>query len=121
MQAVKFSWRRLGMHLLLDAVGWISYAVPGLGESIDLIWAPLSSYLLMKMYPGTVGKVAGLIEFAEEILPGTDFIPTFTLTYLYTLWENRVRGINSSTSSNRGRPIESHDKRRNNKPDNAPR
>jgi hypothetical protein len=36
------------------------------------------------MYKGTVGKVAGIIGFVEELIPMLDFIPTFTLTWLYT-------------------------------------
>jgi hypothetical protein len=35
------------------------------------------------MYKGTVGKVGATITFLEEILPFSDFIPTFTLTWIY--------------------------------------
>ena len=120
MHKIHFSWRRLGMHLLLDAVGMISYLAPGIGESLDVIWAPLSSYLLLKMYPGTTGKVAAIIEFAEEALPFTDFIPTFTLTYLYSLWENRHKAVNSSKPSNLSRKDVLPGKTQNNNEGNAP-
>ena len=40
------------------------------------------------MYPGRKGKLASVLVFLEEILPGTDIIPTFTLMYLYTyVWK----------------------------------
>jgi len=35
------------------------------------------------MYKGTIGKVGGVITFIEEILPFSDFLPTFTLTWIY--------------------------------------
>jgi len=87
------------LHIALDLVGMLSFTVPGIGEFSDVIWAPLSAYLLMKMYPGTIGKVAGTIEFLEEILPAiTDWIPTFTLTYLYSVWEHRRLPGNTNSS-----------------------
>ena len=51
---------------------------------IDIIWAPLSGYLMAKMYKGKKGKIAGVISFLEEIIPGLDVIPTFTIMWLVT-------------------------------------
>jgi len=80
----KLNLNKLILSLLLDGVGMLSYLVPVLGEGFDVLWAPIAAWLLMKMYPGKVGKIAGTIEFLEEILPGVaDYIPTFTLTFLY--------------------------------------
>jgi len=62
--------------VLLDLIGFIPF--------IDLIWAPVSGYLMTKIYKGRRGKIAGAITFIEEILPGTDFIPTFTIMWFYT-------------------------------------
>ena len=76
--------RDLVLGLLLDFVGYFSYAIPFLGEFADVVWAPISALLLSKIYKGSVGKIAGTFEFIEEILPFTDFIPTFTLTWIYT-------------------------------------
>ncbi len=67
------------LGLVFDGVGMISYIFP----PIDLVWAPLSAYLMMKMYKGNVGRIGGLISFVEEILPGLDFFPSFSLTWLY--------------------------------------
>jgi len=41
------------------------------------------------MYKGTVGTVGGITVFIEELIPGLDFIPTFTLTWIYTYWIKR--------------------------------
>ena len=39
---------------------------------------------MAKMYSGNKGKVAGVISFIEEIIPGLDIIPTFTIMWFYT-------------------------------------
>lgn len=76
--------KKLILSLLLDSVGYISYLIPFLGEFSDLFWAPIAGFVLKSMYKGTIGTVGGIIAFVEEALPGIDFIPTFTLTWLYT-------------------------------------
>ncbi len=73
----------LVLSLLFDAVGMLSFMVPGVGEFSDVIWAPVSALLLYKMYKGVEGKIGGTISFFEEIIPGLDIIPTFTLTWVY--------------------------------------
>ena len=77
---------KLLLGLLFDAIGMASYVIPGLAEYIDIIWAPLAGFLMSKMYKGRVGKVAGILTFVEEIIPFTDVIPSFTLTWIYTYW-----------------------------------
>ena len=59
------------------------YSNPGIAETTDLIWAPISGMLLVAMYKGTTGKVAGVIGTLEELIPFTDIIPTFTITWFY--------------------------------------
>ena len=76
--------RDLFLGILFDAIGMLSFTVPFIGEFSDVIWAPLAGFLMTWMYKGTIGKVGGTIAFLEEILPFTDFIPTFTLTWIYT-------------------------------------
>ena len=76
--------RNLFLGILFDVIGMLTYLVPFLGEFADTIWAPVSGILLAIMYKGTIGKVGGVIEFFEELFPFTDFIPTFTLTWIYT-------------------------------------
>ena len=75
--------RNLILGILFDAIGMLSFTVPFVGEFSDVIWAPIAGYLMTTMYKGNVGKVGGVITFLEEILPFSDFIPTFTLTWIY--------------------------------------
>jgi len=35
------------------------------------------------MYKGFLGKIGGTVSFLEEILPFSDFVPTFTLVWIY--------------------------------------
>jgi hypothetical protein len=77
-------YKLLFLGILFDALGMVSFTIPGFGEFSDIIWAPLSVYLITKMYKGIEGKVAGSISFLEEIgIFGTDFLPTFTLMWIY--------------------------------------
>ncbi len=75
--------RRLFLGLLFDGIGMLSFTIPIIGEFSDVIWAPIAGYLMTRMYRGNVGKIAGGIEFLEELIPFTDGFPTFTLTWLY--------------------------------------
>ena len=70
--------------LVLDAIGMFSYFFPGIGETTDIVWAPLSAWLMTKLYKGKEGKIAGIVSFIEEAIPGLDIIPTFTLMWVYT-------------------------------------
>ena len=63
---------------MLDLIGFLTI-IP-----LDLVWAPISGYLMTKMYKGKKGKIAGIISFLEEIIPITNIIPTFTIMWLYT-------------------------------------
>ncbi|WP_179319821.1 hypothetical protein [Winogradskyella helgolandensis] len=77
-------YKKLVFGLLLDALGLVSFIIPGIGEFSDIIWAPISGWLMTKLYKGKAGKVAGVISLIEEGLPGFDVIPTFTLMWFYT-------------------------------------
>jgi hypothetical protein len=68
-------YKMLALSLIFDTISFITF--------IDLIWAPVSAYLLTKMYKGQTGKIAGTFSFIEEIVPGLDIIPTFTITWFY--------------------------------------
>ena len=72
------------LGLLFDALGLVSFIIPGIGEFSDIIWAPVSAWLMTKLYKGRTGKIAAVITFVEEALPGFDVIPSFTLMWLYT-------------------------------------
>lgn len=76
--------KKLLLGILLDLVGMLSFSVPVVGEFSDVVWAPIATYIMIRMYKGNVGRVAGTIAFLEEIVPFTDAIPAFTLTWIYT-------------------------------------
>ncbi len=80
----KSKYRLLFLGLLFDFIGTLSFAIPFLGEFADVIWAPISAILLKTMYKGKIGTIGGIVSLVEEALPGLDFIPTFTLTWIYT-------------------------------------
>ena len=75
---------KLILCLLFDAIGMLSYLVPVFGEAIDVVWAPISGILLVTMFKGTAGKLAGIFGFIEELIPFVDIIPTFTITWFYS-------------------------------------
>jgi len=80
---MKNKYTLLFLGVIFDAVGMLSFAIPGVGEFTDVIWAPLASFLIYKMYKGNEGKIGGLVTFVDEIFPGLDVIPTFTLLWIY--------------------------------------
>lgn len=69
-------YKKLALSIVLDIIGIITI--------FDIIWAPLSGYIMTRLYPGNKGKIAGIISFVEEIIPGIDIIPTFTIMWFYT-------------------------------------
>lgn len=77
-------YTKLALGLLFDSFGFVSFFIPGIGEFSDVIWAPLSAYLMTRLYKGKQGKVAAVVAFVEEALPFMDVIPTFSLMWLYT-------------------------------------
>jgi hypothetical protein len=70
------------MSLVFDFIGFSSYLFPFL----DVVWAPLSAWLMTKLHKDNLGKVGGIISFFEEALPVVDFIPSFTLVWFYRFY-----------------------------------
>ncbi|RDY61676.1 hypothetical protein [Flagellimonas nanhaiensis] len=77
-------YRNLLLGLLFDGIGMLSFVIPGIGEFSDVIWAPMAGWLMTRLYKGKVGQAAGVIAFVEELVPGWDIIPTFTIMWIYT-------------------------------------
>ena len=69
--------------LIMDLIGYATYTIPVLGEFGDIIWAPISGLVFFLTFGGWKGAFGGLFNFVEELLPGTDFIPSFTLMWLW--------------------------------------
>ncbi|MEM7187722.1 MAG: hypothetical protein AAF466_13800 [Bacteroidota bacterium] len=77
-------YKLLRKGIMYDLVGMASALIPFLGPFLDILWAPYAAKKMGEMYKGTTGKIASWIVFIEEILPITDFVPTFTLMWIYT-------------------------------------
>jgi len=84
--------------ILMDLIGYASYSIPFLGELSDVIWAPISGIIFFFTFGGWKGAVGGMFDFAEELLPGTDFIPSFTIMWFI---QNFQRRRNSSLKVSR--------------------
>lgn len=65
----------------MDMIGAASYAIPFLGEISDIFWAPLSAIIFFLTFGGWKGALGGIGNLVEEILPGTDLIPSFTIMW----------------------------------------
>ncbi len=70
--------------IVFDLIGMATMFIPVVGPFLDIAWAPFAAKKMNDMYPGTKGKIASVIVFIEEILPWTDFVPTFTIMWIYT-------------------------------------
>lgn len=78
-------YKLLIIGLIIDGIGVLTSSLFfGIGDFADVVWAPLTAWLMTKMYKGNAGKIAGAVTFIEELMPGIDIIPTFTLMWLYT-------------------------------------
>lgn len=80
--------------VIMDLIGYATYAIPFFGEFGDILWAPLSSVIFFAAFGGWKGALGGIGNFIEEILPGTDFIPSFTIMWL--LQRNQQKNITLS-------------------------
>lgn len=65
----------------MDLLGMANYVIPFFGEFEDIPWAPISGFVFYKLFGGKFGLFGGVFDFLEEILPFTDFIPSFTIAW----------------------------------------
>ncbi len=69
--------------IVLDLIGMASYLLPVLGEAFDFIWAPISGIIFYFLFGmKKFGMMGGLFALIEEISPGFDIIPTFTIAWV---------------------------------------
>jgi len=83
----KEKYKKLTLGILFDALGYVSFVFP----PFDIVWAPLSAYLMTRLYKGKKGKIAAVVTFIEEALPFLDVVPTFTLMWVYTFVFNKEK------------------------------
>ncbi|MFL5789352.1 MAG: hypothetical protein ACJ748_14930 [Flavisolibacter sp.] len=81
----------LGACIIMDVTGSATIMIPVLGE---LIWAPISAIIFWKMFGFRKGFFGGIFSFIEELIPGLDFIPTFTI-----MWFVQYLRIKKGTTS----------------------
>ena len=68
--------------IILDALGYTSYLIPVFGEVFDFIWAPISGIAFFFLFgKNKFGLMGGAFAFLEELSPGLDLIPTFTIAW----------------------------------------
>eukprot|EP00614_Pseudopedinella_elastica_P016585 CAMPEP_0172644646 /NCGR_PEP_ID=MMETSP1068-20121228/239319_1 /TAXON_ID=35684 /ORGANISM="Pseudopedinella elastica, Strain CCMP716" /LENGTH=201 /DNA_ID=CAMNT_0013458851 /DNA_START=229 /DNA_END=834 /DNA_ORIENTATION=- len=90
---------KLILSLLIDLVGYSSYLLPALGEAGDVAWAPISAGLIQYLYGNGLLSAFG---FAEELLPGLDFIPTATIGWFITYYGEGGNDDSSGPSGSAG-------------------
>ena len=83
---MNYKIKKLILCLMLDVVGYFSFAIPFIGEFSDIIWALIAAIISYKMFGEKRGKFTAVSTFAEELLPFTDIIPSFTLFFIVFDW-----------------------------------
>lgn len=69
--------------IILDLIGCISYIVIPFGP----VWAIISGIIFYFLFGRKLGVFGGIFSFVEELFPGIDFIPTFTIAWLIREYE----------------------------------
>jgi len=77
----RIKYTKLIVSIAVDFIGNATYLIPGIGEGVDVIWAFLSGGILMfALYPKH--KIGAALGGVEELLPGTDIVPTALLLWI---------------------------------------
>lgn len=86
------AWIQLLFCIMIDLAGDASFLIPGIGELEDVAWAPISAYLLNLIFGSSA---ISTLEFAKEVLPGTDILPVATLAWLLqnVFTDNPLTGV----------------------------
>ena len=74
----------------MDAIGCIPFlAVPFLGEAFDIVWAPISAIIFYFAFGGRKAAYGAAFSLVEEMVPFVNFIPTFTIAWLWQRFVNK--------------------------------
>lgn len=87
---VQRRWVKLGMCIVIDLIGSGQLPIPFLADALDVIWAPVSALCLHALFANPLVTAGG---FAEEILPGTDGIPTASLAWIYENYGTQINAL----------------------------
>ena len=80
--------------LVLDVIGCLSYVFPPFGP----IWAFISGVIFYILFGKKFGVIGGVFSFIEEMFPGIDLIPTFTIAWFIRKHEIEKIALNSHES-----------------------
>lgn len=89
------------LSLVIDALGMLSYLLPGIGEWTDIAMSIITALAIFKSFHSYGWAAFG---FLEEILPFTDIIPSATIVWLYryvfTEKETKARYLDRQNKKN---------------------
>jgi len=80
----------LSLCIILDIIGCAAIIAPGIGEIFDVFWAPVSSVLFLILF-GRKATFGAVFSFVEEVIPGVNMIPTFTIAWFVRYFANRTQ------------------------------
>jgi hypothetical protein len=80
----------LSLCIILDIIGCAAIIAPGIGEIFDVIWAPVSSVLFLILF-GRKATFGAVFSFVEEVIPGVNMIPTFTIAWVVRYFANKTQ------------------------------
>lgn len=80
----------LSLCIILDLIGCAAIFAPGVGAIFDVFWAPVSSILFLILF-GRKATFGAVFSFVEELIPGVDAIPTFTIAWVVRYLANRAK------------------------------
>lgn len=76
--------------IIMDVLGAATYLWPLLGESFDIAFAPISAIIYYFAFGRKKAIIGASINFIEELLPFTDMIPTFTISWFWVTQKNNI-------------------------------
>src|SRR6476661_7788674 len=71
----------LGACLVMDILGCVFVMIPLIGPIVEALFAPISAIIYFRMFGVRRGLFGGIFNFVEELIPGMDFMPTFTISW----------------------------------------
>ena len=80
--------------IVLDVVGCLSYIFPPFGP----VWAFISGVVFYFLFGKRFGVLGGVFSFIEELFPGIDFIPTFTIAWF--IRKHEVGNLSQNANKN---------------------
>lgn len=78
----------LTLCIILDLIGCAGVIFPVVGAIFDVVWAPISSIIFLFLF-GRKATFGAMFSFVEELIPGVDVIPTFTIAWVVRYLANR--------------------------------